>query len=186
MNFLPKFTVFLGIVFNFLSGPAFCQETYICVWRNPERTMTKIFPKSADYRTVTKNIFKEQRDRIELRLGAELLPGQREQYQYYEMLDSQGGILGYIIAASQKGEYGAIEFVFGLSVDRKIIGMYIQRAREKDKEFKQDSFLTQFMGKGFEDESNLGQLIKARMTVGVGAVIAGVRKELITFDEINR
>ena len=184
MNYLYRFIGFLVILFSLISETAFSQEVYICIWRNPERTMTKIFPQAKDYKTVTKKISKEKREQIEKRLGSQLLPGQREQYQYYEMLDDKGNLLGHTIAASQKGEYGAIEFVFGLDKEYKIIGIYIQRAREKDKEFKKKEFLEQFTGKMIKGVENLEKLIKAKKTTGTSAVILGIRKELIAFDEL--
>lgn len=187
MNFISRLITFLVAVFSLPQIESFAQELYICVWRNPERTMTRIFKGAKDYRTVTRKISKEQLATIENRLGSRLLPGQRETFQYYEMLDSAGNILGYIIAASQKGEYGAIEFVFGLDMEGKIIGIYIQRARERDKEFKKEGFLKQFIGKGIKDidELEIGEAIKAKKTVGTTAVLLGIKKELIAFDELK-
>lgn len=184
MNFIYRFIGFLVIVFSLVQETPFAQEVYICVWRNPERTMNKIFPQAKDYKTITKKISKEKREQIENRLGSQLLPGQREQYQYYEMIDDKGNLIGYIIAASQKGEYGAIEFVFGLDKDKKIIGIYIQRARERNKEFQKKEFLDQFIGKSIKDERDLENLIKVKKTPGTSAVILGIRKELITFNEL--
>lgn len=180
MNLFYRSTKFLILYFSL----SFAQEVYICVWRNPELTMQKIFPKAKDYKTVTKKISNEKREHIEKRLGSKLLPGQREQFQYYEIIDSSNNILGYILAGSQKGEYGAIEFVFGLDENKKIVGIYIQRAREKDKEFKKKEFLNQFIGKTIQDEQNLENLIEAKKTYAVSSVILGVRKELIAFDEL--
>ncbi|MBA2124494.1 hypothetical protein B9J78_06160 [bacterium Unc6] len=187
MSFLFRFTGFLPGLFSLiLITSVSAQEVFICVWRNPERTMTKIFPQAKDYRTVDIKISKEKLDIIEERLGSKLLPGQREQYQYYEMIGAKGNLLGHTIAAAQRGEFGVIEFIFGLDINRKINGIYIQRARERDKEFKKREFLEQFMGKSLIDKIQLGEDIKARNTVGTAAVILGVRKELITFDELVR
>jgi len=182
MSYLFKLIMSLLVLFSI--GQT--QEVYLCVWRNPERTMTKIFKEAKDYKTITKKISPEQRKIIEKRLGSELLPGQRETYQYYEMLDTKGNILGYIIASSQKGEYGAIEFVFGIDKEKKISGIYIQRARERDKEFKKEEFLKQFIGIGIEDIEKLeiSKTIKAKKTVGTSAVLLGIKKELIAFYEL--
>ena len=57
--------------------------------------MTRLFPEARDYRTVTVPIAPEARARIEQRAGAPLLPGQREQYQYFEMLDGAGQVIGH-------------------------------------------------------------------------------------------
>lgn len=48
--------------------------------------------------------------------------------------------MGYIIAASQKGEYGAIELVFGLDKEEKY-KVYISTGQEKEiKNSKKKSF----------------------------------------------
>lgn len=184
---LFKSTTLLLVIFSLLSGFSRAQEVYICVWTNPERTMTRIFPQAADYRTATKKISEQELKLIEARLGDKLLPGQRETYQYYKMLDSSGSAIGYIIAASQKGEFGAIEFVFGLDSDLKIKGMYIQRARERDREFRQAEFLEQFTEIHITDADTLaiGKDIVAQETVGTKAIVLGVKKELIAFDVLK-
>ena len=148
--------------------------------------MTRIFPEAKDYRTVTKKISPQELQIIEDRLKADLLPGQRETYQYYEMLDAKGNLLGHILAASQKGEFGAIEFVFGVALNSRIKGIYIQRARERDVEFKKAEFLEQFIGKGVEDAQTMeiGKGVVAKTTVATSAIVSGVRKELIAFDEL--
>ncbi len=186
MRYLFRFIIFLLVLFSLTSGFVRAQEVYICVWTNPERTMTRIFPQASDYRTVTKKISPKILGVIEKRLGAKLLSGQREAFQYYEMLDDQGVLLGYITAASQKGEYGAIEFVFGTDLNQEINGLYIQRARERDRAFKKKEFLDQFLGKTIQDaeELELGKNIMAKDSVGVMAVISGIKKELIAFDEL--
>lgn len=187
MNLLSRFTNVFLIIFSLVFlRPGFAQEEYVCIWRNPERTMSRIFPEAADYRTITRKITPEKLKRIEERLKEKLLPGQRVTYQYFELLGSQGNLLGYILAASQKGEYGAIEFVFGLDLSKKINGIYIQRARERDTEFKKIEFLGQFIGKRIEDADNMemGKDIIAKETAGTKAVLLGIRKELISFEEL--
>lgn len=184
MNFLYNYIKSSIICVSIFFATMLAQETYICVWTNPERTMTRIFADAKDYKTITKKITKEQREKIEKKLGSILLPGQRESFQYYELLNAKGATLGHIIGASQKGEYGAIEFVFGIDKENKIKAIYIQRAREKDTEFKKVEFLKQFIGKTMKDmeKVELGKDIKAKNTIGTKAVVLGIRKELITLD----
>lgn len=187
MNFPFRSTGFLlGLFSLILTTLVSAQEVYICVWRNPERTMTRIFPEARDYKTVTKEISPKMREIIEERLGSQLLPGQRETFQYYELLGGNGKLLGYIIAASQRGEFGVIEFVFGLDRTRRINGIYIQRARERDREFRKKEFLEQFIGKSVQDvdKMELSKDITAKKTIGTAAVILGIRKELITLDTL--
>ncbi len=160
------------------------QEKFICVWRNPERTMTKLFPEARDYKTKTVDISKEKLTAIETRIGMEVLAGQRKQFQYFEMLNGDGEIVGYTSAITQKGEFGAIEFVFGLSTEHKIIGIYIQRARERNREFKEPSFLETFVGKGISTVDSIVDPLGENANHGSKAIVNGLRKELVSFDEL--
>lgn len=167
-----------------MAVPAVSQEKFICVWRNPERTMTKLFPEARDYKTQTVNISKEKLAAIETRIGIEVLPGQREQFQYYEMIGSDGGVVGYTSAITQKGEFGAIEFVFGLNPKHEIVGIYIQRARERNREFKEASFLENFVGKSVADAESISDPLGEKGNHGTKAIVNGLRKELVSFDEL--
>lgn len=169
----------LGI---FSALPLSAQDIYLCVWRNPERTMTRIIPDAKDYRTVNNKVTGRQREAIEARLGFKLLPGQRDQFQYFEMTGEKGKRLGTIIAASQKGEYGAIEFVLGMDTNNVINGIYVQRSRERDTRFKDRKFLDLFVGKKLGDAMSLGKFYKGEKTKGTDAVIQGIQKELVAYE----
>ncbi len=167
-----------------VSPAAWAQEVYICVWRNPERTMTRLFPEARDYRTVTVPIRPDVLARVEKRVGAALLPGQREQYQYFEMLDGDGRLIGYTQAMTQKGEFGAIELVFGMDLQHRITGIYIQRQRERDRKFREESFLAKFVGLSIDAADVFTDPMGSDGTVGTRAVTLGVRTALIEFDEL--
>lgn len=146
--------------------------------------MTRLFPEARDYRTVTVPIPPASLARIEERAGAALLPGQREQYQYFEMLDREGRTIGYTQAMTQKGEFGAIEFVFGMDLEHRVHGLYIQRQRERDAVFREASFLEKFHGLSIREAEAFTDPMGAAGTVGTRAVTLGVRKALIEFDEL--
>lgn len=146
--------------------------------------MTRLFPEAKDYRTVTAPIPPDTLARIEKRAGASLLPGQREQYQYFEMLDGDGKVIGHTQAMTQKGEFGAIEFVFGMDTQHRVTGMYIQRQRERDQGFREESFLAKFKGLSVEGADAFADPMGPNGTVGTRAVTLGVRKALIEFDEL--
>ena len=168
---------------SLLAPPAFsAEQKYICVWRNPERTMRRLFPEARDYKTMTADISKAQLAKIEELAGVKLLPGQREVFQYYDMLGKRGKKIGTLIAASQKGTYGAIEFVFGLNLSRTITGIYVQRARERDRAFKKKEFLTQFVGKGPADLASLDELAGGEKSVGKAAIVYGIKKEIAALE----
>ncbi len=146
--------------------------------------MTRLFPEAKDYRTTTKEISEEKLAAIETRTGTEVLPGQRKQFQYFEMLDGEGNLIGYTSAITQKGEFGAIEFVFGLDKSYDIIGIYIQRARERNREFKAPSFLETFVGKGVKTVETITDPLGEKGNIGTKAIVNGLRKELTAFDEL--
>lgn len=167
------------------SGTAACaQELYVCVWRNPERTMTRLFPDARDYRTVTVPIPPEALARIEKRMGAALLPGQREQYQYFEMLDAKGKLIGHTQAMTQKGEFGAIEFVFGMDLQHRLTDIYIQRQRERNGNFRDEAFLAKFKGLSLEGADAFTDPSENNNSAGTRAVTLGARTALIEFDEL--
>jgi len=147
--------------------------------------MTRIFPDAKDYKTINLRISPQQRTAIEAKLGFELLPGQRDQFQYFEMTGAGGKKIGVIIAASQKGEFGAIEFVFGLDTNMVIKDLYIQRSRERDQSFKERDFLSRFIGKRMTDAMALEKIPLANLTIGKTAVIKGLKKELIVLQELG-
>ncbi|MBD3391189.1 MAG: hypothetical protein GF418_03965 [Chitinivibrionales bacterium] len=144
--------------------------------------MTRIFPGAKDYKTMVVKIGKEERGKIEETLGWELLPGQRETFQYFDMLDAAGTRIGTIIAASQKGEYGAIEFVVGIDTKNTVCGLYIQRSRERNRAFKERAFLDLFVGKKIVPLSGIDEAYKGKESPGTNAVIRGLKKEFAAYD----
>lgn len=157
----------------------------VCVWRNPERTMVNIFPQAKDYRTVDRKISEEKRAIIEKQLGEKLAPGEREDWTYYEIMGKENGLLGFISADAEKGEFGVIEVVVGITPEGKVKGVYIQRAREKNKEFKSREFLSQFEGKTVKDSLLIGKGIQVKeRSLPVQMTVLGVRKMLIFYDQL--
>lgn len=178
ISFLVGISLLTGLI------PAFAQDVYLCVWRNPERTMKKLFPDAEGYLTVEADISEEQRKEIESRMGFELLPGQQDRFLYFTMTDEDGAEIGTVIAASQKGQYGAIEFIFGLDTKMVIRDLYVQRARERDRNFKKREFLDLFVGRTLSEVDELPLLYTGEETPGTKAVIQGLQKELISYDVV--
>lgn len=133
----------------------------VCVWRDPEKTMSKLFPTARDYKTIDRKISPEKRQVIEQRLGRTLDPGEREDWNYYRLTDDKGQPLGFVIADAEKGEYGVIEVVMGITTDGKVKAVYVQKARERNKEFKSPEFLAQFAGKTHKDGIQIGKDIRS-------------------------
>jgi len=100
------------------------------------------------------------------------------------MTDADGAEIGTVIAASQKGQYGTIEFIFGLDTDLGIRDLYIQRARERDRNFKKREFLDLFVGRTLSEAGELHLLYTGEETPGTKAVIQGLQKELVAYDVV--
>ena len=181
-TYLYSYIAFFLLLFS--SNTIFAQDVYLCVWRNPERTMTRIFPEAKDYVTVNLKISQKECEAIEKELGFELLPGQRDRFQYFQMTGEGGKQIGTIIAASQKGEYGAIEFVIGFDTTGTLKDIYIQRSRERDQSFKDRSFLDQFKNIRMEELKKLKKDFKDPLTKGKLAVIDGIIKEVVTYKKL--
>lgn len=183
-----RFTGCFLILFSmsgwYLCDTSLAQDVYLCVWRNPERTMTRIFPDARDYRTVTVPITDKERETIESIIKAEILPGQREQFQYFEMIGNSGEIIGYIIAVTQKGLFGAVEFVFGLDTGYTVVDLYIQRARERDQYFKKREFLDLFPGMNITQADSVRDRYSGSSTPGTDAILNGFVKALVSFDRL--
>jgi Na+-translocating ferredoxin:NAD+ oxidoreductase RnfG subunit len=157
----------------------------VCVWRDPEKTMVLIFPQARDYKTLDRKISNENRAAIEKRIGKPLDPGERESWSHYEIVGDDGKPLGYVIADAEKGEYGVIEIVMGITADGKVKQVYIQRARERKKEFKSKEFLNQFVGKMKDEPIQIGKDIKAEHSLSNEQVAFAVKKMLVMFDELH-
>jgi hypothetical protein len=100
------------------------------------------------------------------------------------MTGADGDEIGTVIAASQKGQYGAVEFIVGLDTALVIRDLYIQRARERDRRFKGREFLDLFVGRTLSEAEELHLLYAGAETPGTTAVIRGLQKELIAYDVV--
>ncbi len=163
----------LGVV---LSGVCFPD---LCVWRDPEKTMAKIFPDAKNYRTHVEKVPKNILLSIAGEHGfswdeGELAYIPKFGFHFYEVIDAEGAALGYITALAGKGEFGAVEVVVGINAQGKIFHIYIQRMRERRaKELRAPVFLDQFLGKGARDMAALRKSF--RRVEGAGVASDAVR-----------
>jgi hypothetical protein len=123
----------------------------VCVWRDPERTMQRIFPQAQDYKTITTKMTPERISGIEKQIAQPLDASEKREFDRYE-ITAGGKPIGTILALAGKGEYGAIEVVIGVNPDGRVAGIYIQRSRERvTKALQAPEFLNQFAGKTKND-----------------------------------
>jgi len=139
----------LFIVMLLLSNVALAD---VCVWRDPERTMIKLFPQAEDYKTQIYKLNPQQIKDIESLLGEPLDESEKHEYNIYAV-NKNGQTLGWVMALAGVGEYGVIETVIGINTDHSIRAAYLQRVRErKRKALKSDHFLGQFTGKNQQSD----------------------------------
>lgn len=162
----------------------------VCVWRDPERTMQKLFPRAGDYKTTTVKITSDQISRIEKSIGVPLDESEKGEFNFYEIRGTESGSirsLGTVIALAGKGEYGAIEVVIGVNGGDQIVSAYIQRSRERaTKALQSAAFLDQFVGKSRLDAFEIGRDLRSASPDGEQAsrLIAFVIKKMLVFHEV--
>lgn len=149
----------------------------VCIWRFPDKDIQKLFPQATGYKTEIVTYNEKQRAVIEKELGSKL-DDDETQFNFYRILKDTIPI-GLVLTHSAKGQYGAIEVVIGLNNEGEIIGLLIQRDRERlSKELRARKFLGQFIGKTVKSDFNDIVFIKGAETA-TKAVILSVRKMLI-------
>lgn len=162
----------------------------VCVWRDPERTMQRLFPAARDYKSVIVKLTPQHIAAIEKTLGAKLDPAETREFNFYDITgvaDERATKLGTVMALAGKGEYGAIEVVVGLDTANRIVGVYVQRAREKGrKALEADAFLQQFAGKTYGDDI-VGTVRPASPdTPAASRTIAAVVQKMLLFHDVLR
>lgn len=181
--------VFLALVF--FAVPA---RADVCVWRDPERTMQKIFPDARDYKTITVKFTPDNVAAIEKQLGAHIEePSQGGEFNFYDIIGASGGKphkIGTIIALAGKGEYGVIEVVIGVDGAGKVVGAYIQRSRERvTKDLEAPAFLDQFKGRTRASSFDAGSAVKpasADAAAASGTVANVIRKMLVFYQVLEK
>ena len=163
----------------------------VCVWRDPERTMQRIFPAARDYKTITVKFTPDNVRAIEKQLGFSIEEAaQGGEFNFYDIIGAAGGRprkIGTIIALAGKGEYGVIEVVIGVDNEGKVLGVYIQRSRERaTKALESPAFLDQFKGKTRTDGFDVGSAIKpaAAGAEAASRTVAVVIRKMLVFNQV--
>ena len=159
----------------------------VCVWRDPERTMQKIFPAARDYKTVTAKMTPERIAAIEKGISTPLDESEKKEFDRYEIFGANSQKIGTVLALAGKGEYGAIEIVMGVDATGKVAGVYIQRSRERvTKSLQSLEFLNEFAGKTKNYGFEVGKDIKPASPDAEPAsrVVAFVVKKMFVFYDV--
>jgi len=181
INQKKKFILFLSVLLllNFFFINIVSAD--VCVWRDPERTMLRLFTQAEDYKTLVYKLTTEQIKSIEILLGEPLDDSEKHEFNIYAV-NKDGQVLGWVMALVGVGEYGVIETVIGINTDHSIRGAYLQRVRErKRKALKSDEFLNQFSGKKQVDEFQINPVAGAEKA---SAEISQLIKKMLAFDAV--
>jgi hypothetical protein len=155
----------------------------VCVWRDPERTMQRLFPQARDYKTITVKMTPERIAAIERGLGEPLEASEKREFDRYEITGADGSRLGTVLALAGRGEYGAIEVVIGINPAGRVVGAYIQRSREKATRVLQaPEFLNQFAGKTRTD--GFDGIKPAPGAESASGVVAFVIRKMLVFQDV--
>lgn len=175
-----------SLAMAFLGVSASLAMADVCVWRNPERTMARLFPKAADYTTLTVKISEDHVATIERLLGSPLDPSEKNEMNFYKIADQGSVSLGMVMALAGKGEYGAVEVVIGIDPQDHIVGAYIQQSRERvTQAISSPAFLGQFVGKGARNSPIPGRdLSPAPGAEQASAVVAATIRKMLFFYEV--
>lgn len=153
----------------------------VCVWRDPERTMTKLFPGAQDYLTVDRKMTPAIVTDIEAVLGKPLEETEKTEFSFYEIKAGKRS-LGWVMALAGTGVYGVIETVVGLNPDGTVRGVYLQRIREPQrKDLSADAFLDQFKGKTLQDSFDVKLVADAEKP---SREIARLVKKMLAFHAV--
>lgn len=162
----------------------------VCVWRDPERTMQKIFPAARDYKTITAKFEPANIRAVEQALGGPFEEASGGEFNFYDIMGVAQGKpqkLGTLMALAGKGEYGVIEVVIGVDPSGKIIGAYIQRSRERaTRALQSTAFLSQFNGKTKVDNLVVGTALKPASPDAEAAsrTVALVIRKMLVFHDV--
>lgn len=169
-----------------VAGPAAAD---VCVWRDPERTMQKIFPAARDYRTTTVKFDAGNTRAVEKVLGGPFEEASAE-FNFYDIMGVVQGKpqkLGTLMALAGKGEYGVIEVVIGVDTSGKIVGAYIQRSRERvTRALQSAAFLSQFTGKTTTADFEVGKSLTpaAADAEAASRTVAQVIRKMMVFYQV--
>lgn len=198
-----KKLLLLCIFLLFSAGIAYCAVG--CDLNDPDRDVIRLFPGATGYNTYYYSIEKSGGQpllaEIEERLG-EKFKGLYETidvpYTFYEILRGKMPV-GYIHGVNQKGQYGGIQVFLSLDKKGKIMNFYVQKiTSRKAGLFRDRAFAKQFEGLDLKDFSKYDIISQkapagsrvnnikspgSDVSVDFAAVMRGVKKDLILFDE---
>lgn len=129
----------------------------LCPWRDPAGDQKRFFP-SADGIQEETLVVTRQRDAIAARLGHPLAPSENA-LRIYRILRGLTP-LGEVVTQSVRGESGVIELALAVNSEGKVVGVRLQRLRERPPvagALRSSRFLGGFEGKSAASLWRLGQ-----------------------------
>ncbi len=160
------------------------ESPALCPWRDPKRDLRSLFPGADGYDTRVL-VLSSLRTRILDALG----PGGRLDENILQVYPVRklGKPIGTVLVRRANGKYGAIEVVAGISPDKTIAGVVVQRHREageSERLMSNSSWLSEFAGKSASSDFELGAGLpkpSSEAAASAEAVSRAVRSVLVEF-----
>lgn len=157
----------------------------MCPWRDPNGDLRRFFPGATTYRQDTL-ILSPLRLPILKRLGPGARLDSNALYAYRAL--KGGAAVGAVLIRRVAAEFGAVEVVVGVGLDRRVVGVRLQRHREPPAvaaAIASPAWLGAFRGKGPGDAFRIGGDLPAvppEARRSAEAVAGAVRSLLIEYD----
>lgn len=125
----------------------------------PGEKLAKIFPKAKKFVQRNAVLTPEKVKSIEIELGSELRKEDKNPVFYIPISD-QKKPMGLVLFVDVKGPHGTIDGAVGLDMKGKVVKVEIYEHKESEA-ITAEKFLKQFIGKGIDDDLEVGKDIEA-------------------------
>jgi Na+-translocating ferredoxin:NAD+ oxidoreductase RnfG subunit len=158
--------------------PDFVEEVYL----TPEEALKKVFPAADRVEREDLRLSREQRERVERRLGWRLADEPCVVYKGFTREKPDG----FAVIAEEVGKYKPITFIVQASPDFKVERVEVLVYREaRGAEVRKARFLRQFKGKSASSPLRINRDVinVTGATLSVRAMSAGVKRALCVLEE---
>jgi len=112
-----------------ISVPNNASAIAYCALRDPVAAIHELYPDSTSFKSFVGTVGPEIREALRIELPFDFHFNEFGRHTLYTVFDS-GAPVGLVHARSELGEWGLDEFVWGLDLDLRIHGLYLQRTRD--------------------------------------------------------
>lgn len=102
-----------------------------CSLRDPVNTIYELFPEADGYRSSVRTVGRTAREAVVEALALEIHFNELGRHTLY-IAQRDGRPLGFVHARSESSRWGLTEFAWAISADQRIVGMKVQRSRDRE------------------------------------------------------